>query len=110
MKALFIYVSAINNTEISTSEGPHRKISKGLKPAMERSQIYRRSERSKRIDVSSHGIPSRKQPLRFRVDKRCPIKSISFFGIRFHLHHLCFSLLSIVCTKEIVLVSLIAQF
>ena len=41
--------------------------------------MYRRSERSKRIDISSYGIPSRKQPLRFSVCERCPIKFISFF-------------------------------
>ena len=41
--------------------------------------MYRRSERSKRIDISSYGIPSCKQPLRFSVYERCPIKFISFF-------------------------------
>ena len=72
----------------ANSEGPHTKISKRVKTAMQRSKMYRRSERLKRLQCfavdwnkggSSFGIPSRKQPLLFSVHKRCHDKTVSSF-------------------------------
>ena len=78
------------------TEGPHTKISKRVKTAMQRSKMCRKSETLKRLqyftadwykEESSFEIPSRKQPLLLSVHKRCHNKIVIFSGMR--LCNLC---------------------
>ena len=54
------------------------------------------------------GIPSRKQRLLFNAHER--YYTIFSRDMRFHLGHLCSSLLSLVCAKEIVFVCQLLSF
>ena len=74
-----LLINAVQYSDFDFGGTAQKNINRIKNSYRERSQMYRRSERSKRIDISSYGIPSRKQPLRFSVYERCPIKFISFF-------------------------------